>query len=138
MDEAMREGMMNVLHDDRLFTHYWADAGQLEASMAARARPDAEIDLDSFFAVLTDFGERGATLLSTGPVTTPTLTLFGARDRVTPFEEQHRAVHGAIPHASMEVLDGCSHYVHLDRPGHFVETVVNWAAVTEAGRPQRS
>jgi len=30
-------------------------------------------------------------------------------------------------HARVEVVDGCSHYVHLDRPQHFVDMVVEWA-----------
>jgi pimeloyl-ACP methyl ester carboxylesterase len=128
VDAAMRDGLMNVLlHDDRLFTHYWGDPGQMQASMAARARPDAQFDVESFFAVLSDFGERGASLLSTGPVIVPTLTLFGAQDRITRFEEQRDTIQTAIPDGRIEVLDGCSHYLHLDRPRHFVEIVADWA-----------
>lgn len=128
LDDPMREGLMNVLQDDRLFSHYWADPGQFEASMSALAlaRPESQFDVQSFFAVLSDFGQRGATLLSS-EVHIPTLGLFGVRDRVTPFEEQRSALEVTIPGVRMEVLEGCSHYVHLDRPQHFVDTVVKWA-----------
>jgi pimeloyl-ACP methyl ester carboxylesterase len=133
LDAEMREGMMNVLQDDRLFTHYWADAEQMAASMAARARPEAQFDLDSFFAVLADFGERGASLLSTAPISVRALVLFGAHDRITRVSEQQRAVRAAMPEARIEVMDGCSHYLHLDQPGRFFGTVVNWAAAASAG-----
>jgi pimeloyl-ACP methyl ester carboxylesterase len=123
----MRKGLLNVLHDERIFTHYWADPRQMQASMAARAQPEAQFDTDSFFAVLTEFGRRGGTVLSAGAVTVPTLALFGADDRITSIDEQRGAVGGAIPHARIEVVDGCSHFVHLDRPQHFVDRLVEWA-----------
>ena len=127
-DEAMRDGLMNVLHDQKLFTHYWADPAQMQASFAARARPEGEFDLESFFAVLGDFAERGDALFSTAPVTVPTLVLFGAEDRITPLHEQRVAIKAAIPHARIDVVTGCSHYVHLDRPEYFADIVVDWAS----------
>ena len=127
LDEAMREGVLLVLRDERLFTHYWADADQFRASMAAQARPDGQFDLDSFLSVLTDFGQRGPTLLSNAPVTTPTLVLFATADRVTTAAEQRPVVQAAIPHADIRVLDHCSHYLHLDRPDDFVDLIERWA-----------
>ena len=137
-DEAMREGLLNVLQDDKLFTHYWADAGQMQASMAAQARPEAQFDTDSFFAVLTGFAQRGASLQSTADVSVPTLVLFGLQDRVTPFDEQRGTIEAAMPGACIQVLDGCSHYLHLDRPQHFVDLVVDWATANSRDRVQRS
>jgi pimeloyl-ACP methyl ester carboxylesterase len=130
LDEPMREGLLNVLHDDRIFTHYWANRSQMDASMAARARPEAQFDPDSFFAVLAQFGQRCGTLLSAGTVTVPTLVLFGAYDRITSIDEQRGSIGAAIRHARIEVVDGCSHYVHLDRPQHFLDMVVEWAEST--------
>jgi esterase len=124
-DEAMQEGLMNVLHDERLFTHYWADATQMQASMAARARPEAQFDVESFFAVMTSFAQRGASLLSP-PVNVPALVLFGARDPITTLDEQRSAIEGALPAARMHAIDGCGHYLHLDRPGLFVDLVGEW------------
>ena len=126
LDESMRIAMMNALHDTRLFSHYWADSRQFEISMAALAQPEGHFDAESFFAVLTGFGERGASLLSTDPVTVPTLALFGGSDRITPLDEQRRALEAAVPAARMKALDGCSHYVHLDRPRHFTDIVLQW------------
>jgi pimeloyl-ACP methyl ester carboxylesterase len=37
-------------------------------------------------------------------------------------------VRDAIPHARLAVLDGCSHYLHLDRPRAFLDALVEWAA----------
>jgi pimeloyl-ACP methyl ester carboxylesterase len=133
LDDAMRDGIMNALRDDRLFTHYFAEAGQFRATMAARERPEAQFDLDSFFSVLADFAARGRLLLSEKPLIAPTLALFGAQDPITPLNRQHRALIEMIPQARIEVLDGCSHYLHLDRPRHFVDTVSRWAASTPTG-----
>jgi pimeloyl-ACP methyl ester carboxylesterase len=127
MDEPMRQGLMNVLQDDRLFTHYWADPAQFDASMSAMARPDAQFDAESFFAVLGGFAHRGGTCLTGATVTLPTLVLFGDRDRITPMEQQ-RTIQAAIPGARLEVMGGCSHYLHLDRPQAFMNRVVDWAA----------
>jgi pimeloyl-ACP methyl ester carboxylesterase len=132
LDDPMREGLLNVLHDDKLFTHYWADPKQMAASVAAQAHPEAQFDVESFFAVLSEFGQRGATLLSS-EVRIPTLVLFGGRDRITPFEEQRSALEVALPSARMEVLEGCSHYAHLDRPQYFVDTVAEWADAQSRG-----
>jgi pimeloyl-ACP methyl ester carboxylesterase len=128
LDDAMREGLMNVLHDERLFSHYWADLVQFEASMSALARPEAQFDAEPFFAVLSGFKQRGATCLSESSVNVPALVLFGAHDRITPAGEQRSAIEAALPGARIDVLDGCSHYVHLDRPQHFVEFVAEWTA----------
>jgi len=120
-----------VLQDEKLFTHYWTDEGQMRASAAAQARREAQFDVDAFFAVLTDFGHRGAYLLSAAAVTLPTLSLFGAADPVTPFDEQREAVRAAAPEARIEVLDGCSHYLHQERPHQFVDIVTEWALASE-------
>jgi pimeloyl-ACP methyl ester carboxylesterase len=38
------------------------------------------------------------------------------------------AIEAGLPGARLEVLGGCSHYAHLDRPQHFVKVVLEWAA----------
>jgi pimeloyl-ACP methyl ester carboxylesterase len=95
--------------------------------MSALRGPEAQFDVESFFAVLSQFGQLGATLLSPA-VNIPALALFGAQDPVTPFEEHRSAIEAGLPDGRLEVLDGCSHYLHLDRPRHFVDLVVEWAA----------
>jgi pimeloyl-ACP methyl ester carboxylesterase len=126
-DDAMCQGLNDVLHDERLFTHYWADPRQMEIAMALRDRPEAQFDAESFFAVLTDFAQRGTALLSPAPVTVPTLAMFGKHDRVTAIDEQRSSLRIGAPNARVDVLDACSHYLHLDRPQAFVDIVVSWA-----------
>jgi pimeloyl-ACP methyl ester carboxylesterase len=126
LDEAMHAGMMNALLDDRLFTHYFVDPRQLEACFACYARPDAQFDAESFFAVLRDFGNRRDAVLLKTAVTIPTLALFGTDDPITPLNEQRAALEAAAPGVGVRMLEGCSHYAHLDRPQQFVDTVVEW------------
>lgn len=127
MDDAMREGLlMAAQHDERLFTHYFADGGQFRASMAARERPEAQFDGDSFFAVLPDLGTQYTELLSRTPITVPTLALFGGEDQVTPLDVHCGIIERVLPHARIEVLEGCGHYVHLDRPDAFADVLISW------------
>jgi pimeloyl-ACP methyl ester carboxylesterase len=133
-DAPMREGLELVLHDDRLFTHYWADPVQMQASLAARAQPGGQFDVESFFAVLGDLAVHSRTLLAEGPVSASTLALFGPLDRVTPFDEQERPLRVAVPQAQVEPVAGCSHYVHLDRPDWFIGRLARWSRSLEAGR----
>ena len=115
----------------RADARYWANREQLDASLAARARPEAQFDADSFFAVLAGFAQRGGPP-PTAPLNVPTLVLFGVHDRVTPVEQQRRAIEAMIPGACIRVLDGCSHYVHLDRPRLVVDLVIEWASAHAA------
>jgi pimeloyl-ACP methyl ester carboxylesterase len=126
LDAAMREGMMNVLQDEQLLRHYWADLQQFKASLAAQSKPGGQFDAESFFAVLTDFGERCVALLSDALITIPTLVLFGARDPITPVQQQQRSIEAVVPGAYIKVIDGCSHYVHLDRPQQFIDVLMEW------------
>ncbi len=129
LDEPMREGMMNALLDDRLFTHYFVDARQLEACLGCYSRPDAQFDAESFFAVLTDFAARRNEVLSTATIGVPTLALFGTNDPITPLNEQRPALEVAVPGVCVKLLEQCSHYAHLDRPQQFVDVVVEWASI---------
>jgi pimeloyl-ACP methyl ester carboxylesterase len=127
LDEAMREGILLALQDERLFTHYFVNAEQLQAVAAAQARPEAQFDVESMLAVLADFGTHGPSIAPTPPVTTPCLILFAVQDVVSPSDEHQAMVLAAIPGAHIVTMDGCSHYPHLDRPQPFVDVVVGWA-----------
>jgi pimeloyl-ACP methyl ester carboxylesterase len=60
-------------------------------------------------------------------VTTPTLLLWGADDRVVPtsYAEAFRA---ALPNASLELLPNCGHYPMLEQPEAFTRTLVPFLA----------
>ena len=126
-DDSLREGLRLAFHDPKLFTHYWADPVQFEASVAAMSCPEAQFDAESFFAVLDDFDERWTSLRSEAPLTMPALVVWGARDLITPFAETRAGVLAEIPHATVEVFDDGGHFVHLDRPRRFIDTLFAWA-----------
>jgi pimeloyl-ACP methyl ester carboxylesterase len=140
MDEAMREGMLAAVNDDRLFTHYFVNEDRLRAMLATWSRPEAQFDLESFLSVLSDFGNRGGTLLPGAALSTPTLALFGAQDPVTPAAEHAALLRNVIPDVHVEIAEGCSHYVHLEQPQRFVDRVIDWTASldgTHCGAPLR-
>jgi pimeloyl-ACP methyl ester carboxylesterase len=125
-DDPMREGLQLAARDERLFTHYFANADQFAATAAVMSRPEAQFDGESFFAVMSDFAGRHASLLSTAPVPVPVLALFGSADPITPMDDQVGALRAAAPGACIERVDGCSHWLHLDRPRRFLEIVTRW------------
>ena len=131
LDDAMRQGFELVLQEPalvgRIFTHYWADAEQFLASVAAQSLRGGQFDVDSFFAVLADFGGRGTSHLSRSEISIPSVTVFGGLDPITRQSEQDPALRHEIPHVKVHVFDDCGHYVHLDRPQRFLDCVVEWA-----------
>jgi pimeloyl-ACP methyl ester carboxylesterase len=133
LDEPMRLAFETVLANallGPLFSHYWVDQDRFRSALAAQAQPEAQFDVASFFAVLEDLGNRWPSFKSPQPVTTPTLVLFADQDPVTKSEEQADAVSAEIPHARIEIIDRCGHFIHLEQPDRFLETVVNWRRQT--------
>jgi pimeloyl-ACP methyl ester carboxylesterase len=126
LDAAMREGLLAAVQDEQLFTHYFVNSEQLQRTSAAWTQPGGQFDMESFLSVLADFGRRGASLLPGPVVTAPALVLFGAQDPITPMSEQVAPLLRALPDARVEVVDGCSHCLHLDRPQDFFERLLAW------------
>ena len=57
-----------------------------------------------------------------GGVTTPTLVVWGRKDRVVPLECGERYVK-ALPHARLEVIDGAGHFVEMEKPDELAKLV---------------
>lgn len=129
MDPAMHEAVGLALNDQKLFTHYWADPAQFEKSITALMAPEAQFDAESFFAVIGEFAEHWPRRVE-APLTTPTLVVCGGRDPITPHTETLQGVLGEIPDATVEIFEDAGHFVHLDRPERFVDTMIGWAART--------
>jgi pimeloyl-ACP methyl ester carboxylesterase len=58
-------------------------------------------------------------------VTTPTLVVHGAEDRIVPVECSE-AFASAIPDAKLRILDGCGHWPHFERPDALAEAILNF------------
>lgn len=126
MDDAMREGLPLVLEDPRIFTHYWFDPARMAASLEAQAFPGARFDVDSFFAVMGGLA-GAATALPTLPRSVPALAVFGAQDPIARQSDQHEALLRIAPEAEIASLRNASHFLYLDQPDAFVQTLISWA-----------
>lgn len=136
MDARMREGLPLVLQDRKLFTHYWADPEQFAASLAAQAAPEAQFDVESFFAVFDRLGDW-LEHRSCVPFDIPALVVVGISDPIASAPEERAALSAELPDAATIVFDDASHFLHLDRPRHFTDTVVRWAGeVRRSANPQ--
>jgi pimeloyl-ACP methyl ester carboxylesterase len=61
---------------------------------------------------------------------TPTLIVWGERDRIIPVAHAHTA-HDAIPGSRLEVMEGVGHFPHVEEPVRFVEVLSDFLATTE-------
>ncbi|HEU0075541.1 MAG TPA: alpha/beta hydrolase [Dehalococcoidia bacterium] len=60
-----------------------------------------------------------------GAVRTPTLVVWGSDDRIIPVE-CGRLYAGAIPGARIEVIEGCGHWPHYEKPAELAEVVAKF------------
>jgi len=76
---------------------------------------------ETFKKVVTDDTRKDAVAL-----TIPALLLYGEQDDATPvrFGELY---HECIPNATLEVLSGAGHFVHLDRPQQVIRAIEDFA-----------
>src|SRR3974390_1831160 len=61
---------------------------------------------------------------------TPTLIIWGDRDRIIPLIHAYNA-HEAIPNSRLEVMEGVGHYPHVEEPFRFVEILVDFLETSE-------
>jgi pimeloyl-ACP methyl ester carboxylesterase len=62
-----------------------------------------------------------------GGVRAPTLVVWGEDDRIIPVE-CGRMYEAAIPGARLEVIDGCGHWPHYEKPAELAETISRFLA----------
>lgn len=103
-------------------------------------------DADSrhaFFRSLHDVidwsGQTVSALRHLGTVTQlPVLIVWGADDPFIPVRHAH-AAHAVTAGSRVVIFEGVAHYPHCERPGLFVETLIDFIDSTEAARlPVRS
>jgi pimeloyl-ACP methyl ester carboxylesterase len=61
-----------------------------------------------------------------GGVTTPTLVVWGRKDRIVPLECGERYVK-ALPQARLEVVEGAGHFVEMEKPDELAKLVGGFA-----------
>ncbi|WP_299052231.1 alpha/beta hydrolase [uncultured Nocardioides sp.] len=62
-----------------------------------------------------------------GSLTEPVHVVWGAEDTWIPVDRAHRLA-SLVPHATLSVLQGAGHLVHLDAPEALTAELVRWAA----------
>lgn len=65
-------------------------------------------------------------------IKTPTLLIWGDKDRLFPVEQGERASK-RIPNCRFQILQGCGHVPHMERPREFAEVVLGFL-----GRPEQT
>ncbi len=127
------------------------DAGRIAAGILGRVGIRVGTDLEEMAAAqdtLADPGARAAFLQTLRGVVepggqrvnasnrlylakhTPTLLVWGERDRIIPVAHGHDA-HAQIAHSRLEIFPRAGHFPHLDDPERFVEVLSEFVESTE-------
>ncbi len=134
LDAPMRRGFELILGQpallNGLFTSYWVNRERFRAWLSTQTSTKAQFDVASFLSVLDDYCARADTLRSARSVSTRTLVFFARQDPVVMMTEQAPAVQADIPHAQIELIDDCGHFIHLERPQDWVRRVLEWSSAT--------
>ena len=64
-----------------------------------------------------------------GEIDEPVHIVWGTDDTWIPVDRAHR-LQRAIPHASLTLIEGAGHLVHLDAPAELAGDLVRWATAT--------
>lgn len=63
----------------------------------------------------------------------PTLIVWGDSDDIIPVAHAH-AAHELLPAARLEIFEGAGHFLHVEQPQRFAETLADFVASTEPAR----
>ncbi len=123
-DSAMEEGFEMAFTDELLLSHYWCDLSQLQKAVSFLTKPEAQIDLKSFFAVLRDFSNSTEGLAVRKKVAIPTLFVFGEKDPVVLESQTTEFIKNTFLNYKAMSCPNASHYVHLDNIQLFLENIL--------------
>jgi 4,5:9,10-diseco-3-hydroxy-5,9,17-trioxoandrosta-1(10),2-diene-4-oate hydrolase len=65
------------------------------------------------------FGQREVLLNALPDLQIPTMVIWGANDRIVPFDQARRAVN-RLPHGRLAAIPECGHLPHVERPAAFL------------------
>jgi pimeloyl-ACP methyl ester carboxylesterase len=120
MDPAMRRAFEIAATDPDLFSHYWQDRAAMENYYGVWAKAGANFELNTFIAVLEGLSKRPTPSDLPRPFDRPVEILFGKKDPVVCLETELARVKTNFPSARLNLLEGCGHYPHIERPEAFL------------------
>ncbi|PXA97670.1 alpha/beta hydrolase [Nostoc sp. 3335mG] len=102
------------------------DAAREDAALMDRLRGMAiSAGIDTFEAQIEGLLNRPALDALLPTIDCPVLVAVGREDRWSPVE-QHEAIAAAIPHATLQVVDGAGHMMPAEQPSAFARIVRDW------------
>lgn len=125
----VRRTLRGILHNPASLT-----PDLLAEAAAALSQPDAGRAFQAFQqSEITPAGLRTVYLDQLPALTTPTLLIHGAQDTLVPLSCAQEAAR-RLPHARLEIFEGCGHWLPRDAPERFNQAVLDFVAPAEAGR----
>ena len=79
-------------------------------------------------------GQREVLLDRLPDLQTPTLVVWGVRDRVLPYLQAHQAI-ARLPDGSLELIPNCGHLPHVEDPERFVASLARFLSERSDRRP---
>ncbi len=139
------EYLMPVLFPS--FARHWGDAalnfvrrrgirsGRLEESWQAYASLTEPANRQAFIRTVRAVIDPGGQAVSANDrlylaAGVPTLIIWGDQDRIIPVAHGY-AAHQAIPGSRLEIIEGASHFPHVEEPVRFTRVLREFIATTE-------
>ena len=79
-------------------------------------------------------GQREVLLDRLPDLQTPTLVVWGVRDRVLPYLQAHQAI-ARLPEGSLELIPNCGHLPHVEHPERFAASLARFLGERSDRRP---
>ena len=121
-DTDMQEALAIAADDPFLFRHYWQDENAFDGFAATLARPEAQFNPATFFAVLAGLASLGCDYLRPSrPFDVETVVLLGGRDPVVDLSAAGSGARILFSRVDERVVEGSGHWVHLEHPDVFLD-----------------
>jgi pimeloyl-ACP methyl ester carboxylesterase len=133
-DAPMQEAIGVAAQDPNLFTHYWRNHEAMGRYFGVWSEHSAQLDFESYQAVMTEFAARPGIAVASPPVEVPTRLIFGAGDRIVHLAKERATCAQLFSKLETELFDQSGHFPHLEEPGRFLAQFESTRPGLEPGR----
>lgn len=119
-DAKMREAIQLAATDAKLFTNYWRNTAAMNEYFGCWQERGAQLDLDSFFSVLTELATITTARADGAQIAIPTKLIFGKHDPIIDAKKETLLTEKIFSSGDYITFENSAHYPHLEEAKRFV------------------